>query len=545
MGVAASRLKVVKIGCFAHSLNLAAQKLYTEPTVSKWAARIQAVVVWLRKASLAKPVMKEKQRLLNLPQHAMVLDMRTRWNTLYLMIEQFVEQYSAIQAASLDPRLRMSMERDRLERITDQDFRRAEEFVRVMRIFYTSTLYVSSERTPACGQILPILQKLEGHLKVQDADSTFTAAIKKRVWDDLSKRYTDENIRMFLEEATSLNPRLKTKILDAAVWSRLKEKACGENSEQHALEIDEDGEDQLDEGMEEEEEDEEAASMENTTHTAVTTSHSMSDSALGKLFAEEDLALKTNQAASLLDQSEKAWKELELYRVLPMLVYDRLTLLNIRDSLEKRPICGSDGHSKIPPPFLASIPPQLRRLSCWLSRNSRRRRRGKRGGVLIKLKSYLASSCHDPCRLLAGSSADYRGYDLRSSKEYRYRWLRPVFQDTGAPLPCCRLVRTSQRGCVPGNLRSLTRSSLQTGQCSVHTALINTRSLTNKTLILNDFFTTYDLDFLLLTETWLKPGENSAFSELLPPGCSFFSTPRAAGRGGGLAAIFKESFRCL
>lgn len=37
---------------------------------------------------------------------------------------------------------------------------------------------------------------------------------------------------MFLEEATSLDPRFKTKILGAAVWSRLEEKACGENSEQ-------------------------------------------------------------------------------------------------------------------------------------------------------------------------------------------------------------------------------------------------------------------------------------------------------------------------
>ena len=54
----------------------------------------------------------------------------------------------------------------------------------------------------------------------------------------------------------------------------------------------------------------------------------------------------------------------------------------------------------------------------------------------------------------------------------------------------------------------------------------------------------HDLDFLLLAETWLKPGEISAFSELLPPSCSFSSTPRAAGRGGSLAAIYKESFRC-
>ncbi|XP_032366676.1 LOW QUALITY PROTEIN: uncharacterized protein LOC116685831 [Etheostoma spectabile] len=156
----------------------------------------------------------------------------------------------------------------------------------------------------------------------------------------------------------------------------------------------------------------------------------------------------------------------------------------------------------------------------------------------------LASSLHDPCRPPAGDFTDYSGYDLRSSTEYRYRWLRPVLWDTGVLLPCCRPVRISQRGCVPGNLRSLSRFSLQADRCSVHTALINVRSLTNKTFILNDFFTTHDLDFLLLTETWLKPGENSAFSELLPPGCSFVSTPRAAGRGGGLAAIFKDSFRC-
>ena len=68
--------------------------------------------------------------------------------------------------------------------------------------------------------------------------------------------------------------------------------------------------------------------------------------------------------------------------VSPLQVYDRLTPLNIRDSFEKLPICGSDGHSTLPPPLLASIPPHLRRLSCWLPRNNRHRRRRKRGGIL-------------------------------------------------------------------------------------------------------------------------------------------------------------------
>lgn len=64
MDVAVKKMSIRKIGCFAHTLNIAAQKLYTIPVISKWAGRIRAMVVWLKRCSLAKPVLKEKQRLL-------------------------------------------------------------------------------------------------------------------------------------------------------------------------------------------------------------------------------------------------------------------------------------------------------------------------------------------------------------------------------------------------------------------------------------------------------------------------------------------------
>ena len=75
-------------------------------------------------------------------------------------------------------------------------------------------------------------------------------------------------------------------------------------------------------------------------------------------------------------------------------------------------------------------------------------------------------------------------------------------------------------------------------------ALINVRSLTNKTFMLNDFFVSRELDFLFLCETWLSPGDNMPFSELSPPDCNFFNSPRASGRGGGLATIYKSQFHC-
>ncbi len=70
-------------------------------------------------------------------------------------------------------------------------------------------------------------------------------------------------------------------------------------------------------------------------------------------------------------------------------------------------------------------------------------------------------------------------------------------------------------------------------------ALINVRSLVNKTFLLNYFFTTHSLDFMFITETWIKVGDRSPFSDLVPAGCTFFNLPRW---GGGLAVILKNSF---
>lgn len=136
------------------------------------------------------------------------------------------EQFPAIQAAAMDPRLKKSMEKDRYSRegwtlildsiinvnscghktvflllcvvkfiffphrVSDEDFRKAELFVEVMRILCTSTLWISS---PTLGQIIPILWKdgngKGGKSTTSPLGSSFTQTIKDKIWVDISKAY--------------------------------------------------------------------------------------------------------------------------------------------------------------------------------------------------------------------------------------------------------------------------------------------------------------------------------------------------------------------
>lgn len=72
---------------------------------------------------------------------------------------------------------------------------------------------------------------------------------------------------------------------------------------------------------------------------------------------------------------------------------------------------------------------------------------------------------------------------------------------------------------------------------------MNARSLLNKTFLL-DFFSSCDLDFLCVTETWLSVGESSALLKLLPVDRCYFNSPQTSGRGGGTVTIFKQDYKC-
>lgn len=204
------------------------------------------------------------------------------------------------------------MTKDNLDRLKDEDFHKAEEFVQLMRILYTSTLCVSCEKNAPCGQIKPILQKLEEHFTVKHED-TFVATIKEKVWENLSERYQDEDIQAFLHEATAMDPRFKGRPVSDATWDRLRKATVEANVTGATPGLSEEPE-QTDTEHQQQEEESEGEEMEETVPPLYKTR-----SALEELFSEEDreLRLTIQQDTSSLTLSERVDLEVELYKGLP------------------------------------------------------------------------------------------------------------------------------------------------------------------------------------------------------------------------------------
>nr|XP_055034732.1 E3 SUMO-protein ligase ZBED1-like isoform X2 [Misgurnus anguillicaudatus] len=193
------------VGCFAHIINLASQAGLKLPNVARLLGRVRHIAKFFHRSTNATRILKEKQKLLQLNEHKLKIDVVTRWNSALEMLERFLEQQPAISAALLSPDVRRN-EKD-LCSLKEEDITDAEDVVRALKPMKTATQVMSEEKCPTLSVIAPLHALLLKEMTSLPEDSRVVKDMKDEIKKNLSSRYVNQKDMLYV--ASAIDPRFK------------------------------------------------------------------------------------------------------------------------------------------------------------------------------------------------------------------------------------------------------------------------------------------------------------------------------------------------
>lgn len=188
----------------SHTLNLASQKALKVDRVSELVVKVRKLVTFFHKSPKATVVLCEIQTQLHLPNHKLVHDVSTRWNSTLDMLERFWEQQPAVLNTLLSRKIKRG---EAMVSLTEDDMTLIPEVNKLMSPLKVATTLLSEEKKPTLSIISPIQAKLQKHFQPDESDLLIISQMKERFRQDFDGPYT--YLQDLLHYASALDPRFK------------------------------------------------------------------------------------------------------------------------------------------------------------------------------------------------------------------------------------------------------------------------------------------------------------------------------------------------
>ena len=144
-------LDLLRISCFGHNLDLTVKKGLNSSMIQCALSRCRIIVNVFHRSWKKTRDLKEKQQLLDTPQHKLKNEVSTRWGLVYEMIERIIEQQQAISAVlAEDRKYWYSMP-------TDKELNVLERVLEVLKNIYYLTDALSGEKEVTVSALRCIL----------------------------------------------------------------------------------------------------------------------------------------------------------------------------------------------------------------------------------------------------------------------------------------------------------------------------------------------------------------------------------------------------
>lgn len=142
------------MGCFAHGLNLAvSEALKSTEGFEKLRQKMSDLVTLLHRSHLSKDEFEACRVRLNLPKKVLIPDVRTRWNSVYMMLERYLELKDAVT-------LFQTKEAAKGFSFSPSEWQLAQSIMELLAPAYEATVEISGENFVSGSKVIPITKSL-------------------------------------------------------------------------------------------------------------------------------------------------------------------------------------------------------------------------------------------------------------------------------------------------------------------------------------------------------------------------------------------------
>lgn len=201
------------VTCAAHSLQFAINKALKEDAISEIIKQSSSLVGHFRHSNLAKRSLLNRQKQLGMPEQSLLPCCKTRWNSIYLMLERIFKNKCPISNVIADRSITTTHVAQKLE-ISERQWLKIENLVVLLKPLRVVTALLCGEKHSPTSMVRPLLKKLlDNHLIPRDNDDQCITNFKQTVISEIKERFNlewdSESIVSVRQIASFLDPRYK------------------------------------------------------------------------------------------------------------------------------------------------------------------------------------------------------------------------------------------------------------------------------------------------------------------------------------------------
>lgn len=199
------------LGCFGHTLQLCIKPVLELALVEKTTAKCRKLIGHFKHSTTMTAELRNRQSLLKAPEHALIQDVPTRWNSTQLMLERLTEQRRVITDIMLDRSV--TKKNDAALLLKDSEWDIVSDVSTVLSALTEVTKCICVEKDVSCSDIYPIVcGLLSDTLQRKVTDSGLVATVKDTLKSELTCRFQPDSVDTAKSTpvlAALLDPRFK------------------------------------------------------------------------------------------------------------------------------------------------------------------------------------------------------------------------------------------------------------------------------------------------------------------------------------------------